>query len=93
MMDKSVAIEYRRDAPRIIAKAKGLLAKKMLQIAEEKNISIYRDIDLTGLLFELDAGDSIPEDLFSAVAAVMAYCYEVNLDFRDKINSAGLLDD
>ncbi len=91
-MDKSVAIEYRRDAPKIISKAKGLFVKKMLQIAQEKNISIYRDIDLTGLLFELDTGDSIPEVLFSAVAAVMAYCYEVNLDFRDKINSAGMLD-
>lgn len=91
-MDKSVAIEYRMDAPRIIAKARGLLVKKMLQIAEEKNISIYRDIDLAGLLFELEAGDSIPEDLFGAVAAVMAYCYEVNSDFRNKINSAGLLD-
>ena len=91
-MDKSVAIEYRRDAPKIIAKAKGFLAKKMLQLAEEKNISIYRDIDLTGLLFELDAGDSIPEDLFGAVAAVMAYCYEVNVEFREKINSVGILD-
>ena len=92
-MDKSVAIEYRHDAPRIIAKAKGALVKKMLQIAEEKNISIYRDIDLTGLLFKLNTGDSIPEDLFSAVAAVMAYCYEMNSDFRDKINSAGILND
>jgi flagellar biosynthesis protein len=92
-MDKSVAIEYRSDAPRIIAKAKGALVKKMLQIAEEKNISIYRDIDLTGLLFGLNTGDSIPEDLFSAVAAVMAYCYEMNSDFRDKINSAGMFND
>lgn len=91
-MDKSVAIEYRNDAPKIIAKARGLLTKKMLQIAEEKNITIYSDIDLTGLLFELEPGDSIPEDLFGAVAAVMAYCYEVNVDFRNKINSAGLLD-
>lgn len=92
-MDKSVAIEYRNDAPKIIAKAKGALVKKMLQIAEEQNISIYRDIDLTGLLFRLNTGDSIPEDLFGAVAAVMAYCYEVNSDFRNKINSAGILND
>ncbi|HPJ43759.1 MAG TPA: EscU/YscU/HrcU family type III secretion system export apparatus switch protein [Spirochaetota bacterium] len=92
-MDKSVAIEYRSDAPRIIAKAKGALVKKMLQLAEEKNISIYRDIDLTGLLFDLNTGDSIPDDLFGAVAAVMAYCYEVNSDFRNKINSAGILND
>jgi len=91
MMDKSVAIEYRNDAPRILATARGILAKKMLQIAEEENITIYRDTDLTGLLFELKSGDSIPESLFSAVAAVMAYCYEVNSDFRDKINSMGLL--
>jgi flagellar biosynthesis protein len=91
-MDKAVAIEYRKDAPKIIARASGDLVKKMLKIAEQKNITIYRDADLTEVLYRLKTGDDIPEQLFGAVAAVMAYCYRVNDSFKNKINAAGLID-
>ncbi|HQO39479.1 MAG TPA: EscU/YscU/HrcU family type III secretion system export apparatus switch protein [Spirochaetota bacterium] len=91
-MERAVAIEYRRDAPKIIAKAGGELVKKMLKIAAQKNITIYRDADLTEVLYRLKTGDDIPEQLFGAVAAVMAYCYRVNDSFKNKINAAGLID-
>jgi flagellar biosynthesis protein len=91
-MEKAVAIEYRRDAPKIIAKAGGKLVKKMLKIAEQKNITVYRDADLTEVLSRLKTGDDIPEQLFGAVAAVMAYCYRINDNFKNKINAAGLID-
>jgi len=91
-MDKAVAIEYRRDAPRIIARAKGSLVKKMLKIAQQENITIYKDSDLAEVLYKLDAGNEIPETLFGAVAAVLAYCYSVNKKFKDKINAAGMID-
>ena len=91
-MDKAVAIEYRKDAPVIIARAGGELVKKMLKIAEHKNITIYKDADLTEVLYRLETGDEIPEKLFGAVAAVMAYCYRVNDSFKNKINAAGLID-
>ena len=91
-MDKAVAIEYRKDAPKIIARAGGELVKKMLKIAGQKNITIYRDADLTEVLYRLKTGDDIPGELFGAVAAVMAYCYRVNETFKKKINAAGLID-
>jgi len=91
-MERAVAIEYRRDAPKIIAKAGGELVKKMLKIAAQKNITIYRDADLTEVLYRLKTGDDIPEQSFGAVAAVMAYCYRVNDSFKNKINAAGLID-
>ncbi len=91
-MDKAVAIEYMKDAPRIVARAKGALVKKMLKIAERENITIYEDRDLAEVLYRLKTGDDIPEDLFGAVAAVLAYCYRVNDSFRNKINTAGLID-
>lgn len=87
-MDKAVAIGYRKDAPVIIAKAKGDLVKKMLKIAEQESITVYEDKDLAEVLYLLDTGDRIPEELFKAVAAVLAYCYRVNDNFRNKINTA-----
>ncbi len=90
-MDKSVAIQYEKDAPRVIAVARGILVEKMLKIAEEKKITIYKDKDLTEILSSFEAGDVVPEALFGAVSAVMAYCYRVNSDFRQKLNNSGFL--
>lgn len=83
-MDKGIALEYNKEAPKIIAKARGEFLNKMLEIAETKGITVYRDPDLTEVLFKLNEGAYIPEDLFTAVAAVMVYCYNVNSDFRSK---------
>jgi len=89
-MYKSVALQYDKDAPKIIAAARGFLAEKMVKIAEEKKITIYKDRDLAELLSGFEAGDVIPETLFGAVSVVMAYCYRVNSDFRRKLNNSGL---
>ncbi len=85
-MEKGVALEYNGISPRVVAKAQGVLLKKMLQIAEENSIEVYRDSDLVELLYTIDSGEQIPEELFGAVARVMAYCYEVNLDFKRKVH-------
>ena len=89
---KSIALQYDKSFPKVIASAVGLLAEAMLKIAKEKGIPIYKDADLAEILYKFDAGDSIPESLFNAVSVVMAYCYRVNSDFRQKLNNSGLLD-
>jgi flagellar biosynthesis protein len=90
-MQKSIALQYDKDAPKIIASARGILAEKMIKIAEDKKITIYKDIDLAEILFRFKAGDVIPETLFGAVSVVMAYCYRINSDFRQKLNNSGML--
>ena len=90
-MDKSIALQYDKYAPKVIATARGILAEKMIKIAEEKKITIYKDKNLAEILSKFSAGDVIPETLFGAVSAVMAYCYRVNSDFREKLNSSGFL--
>ncbi len=90
-MQKSIALQYDKVAPKIIASARGILAEKMIKIAVEKKITIYKDQDLAEILSKFKAGDVIPETLFGAVSAVMAYCYRVNSDFRQKLNSSGML--
>ena len=88
---KSIALQYDRDAPVIIASARGYLAEKLIKIAMEKKITIYKDDDLAEILSKFKTGDVIPETLFGAVSVVMAYCYRVNSDFRQKLNKSGLL--
>ena len=87
--DKAVALGYTgRDVPKILAIARGRLVEKLLDIAEKNNVTIYRDSDLAEVLSTLDIGSEIPENLFQAVAAVLAYCYRVNLKFKEKIESS-----
>jgi len=90
-MDRGIALEYTGGLPRIIAVAQGRLLKKLLEIAEKNRIPIYKDEDLAGILSHLPVGSEIPEDLFRAVAEVLAYCYRVNKRFKDKMDT-GLLE-
>lgn len=92
-LDKAVALEYGKSAPRVLSVAKGDLVKKMLQIADEKGITIYRDKDLVEVLSALKPGKEVPERLFRAVAAVMAYCYNINDKFKEKIMESGIIND
>ncbi|MCP4130299.1 MAG: flagellar biosynthesis protein FlhB [bacterium] len=85
---KGVALKYNGDLPQIVAIARGKLLDRLLEIAEENSITVYRDPDLTEVLSQLEIGASIPEDLFKAVSEVLAYCYKINAGFRKKM--AGL---
>ncbi|MCX8123587.1 MAG: EscU/YscU/HrcU family type III secretion system export apparatus switch protein [Spirochaetes bacterium] len=88
MEDIAVALKYSiEDAiPKVIAKGKGKLAKSILDKAKEYNIPIYQDKDLAVVLSSLEPDSFIPENLYAAVAIVLAYCYRVNSDFRRKLN-------
>ncbi len=86
---KGIALEYSGDTPRIISKARGVLLEKMTDLAEKNGITVYKDKDLAETLYTLDTGEEIPEDLFKAVSRVLAYCYTVNSDFREKMKNSG----
>jgi type III secretion system FlhB-like substrate exporter len=89
--DRAAAIGYLKSegAPKIFAAARGILVEKMLKIAEKYNVSVYRDPDLAEVLSAMKQGSFIPEDLFAAVAEVMAFCYRVNSRFREKLDREG----
>jgi flagellar biosynthesis protein len=86
-----VALEYSGEIPKILATARGLLFDRMIQIAREHNITIYKDSDLAGVLSQLPVGIEIPETLFKAVSEVLAYCYRINSDFKAKLDNMGIL--
>ncbi len=86
-----VALEYSGDIPKILAVARGILFERLMQIAREHNITIYRDSDLAQVLSQLPAGSEIPETLFRAVSEVLAYCYRINSEFKAKLDGMGIV--
>ena len=86
-----VALEYSGDIPKILAVARGMLYERLIQIAREHNITIFRDSDLAQLLSQLPVGSEIPETLFKAVSEVLAYCYRINSEFRAKLDGMGII--
>ncbi len=78
---KAVALRYREESessPRIVAKGSGKLAERIIAVAQENNVFIQEDPDLVGLLAQLDVNTDIPEDLYRAVAEILAFVYGLN---------------
>jgi len=83
-MDKSpkaVALKYdgKNDkAPKVIAKGRGSIAEKIIDIAKEHKVPLYEDKNLIQILEALDLETEIPPELYRAVAEVLAFVYRLN---------------
>lgn len=63
-------------APTVLAKGAGVIAKRIKEIAKEHDIPIVEDKPLAQALYKtVDINEQIPENLFQAVAEVLAYVY------------------
>ena len=75
----AVALKYDGDtAPTVVAKGEGAIAEKIVQIAKEHKIALHKDSELVKLLSRLDLNEEIPNNLYQAVAAVLAFVYRIN---------------
>lgn len=78
---RAVALKYEMgqdSAPKVIAKGKGLMAEKIIEIAQEHGVPLYEDKELSQVLAALDLETEIPTELFRAVAEVLAFIYRMN---------------
>ncbi len=77
----AVALEYKpgkMPAPRLVSKGADHLAFKIIDLAKENGIPIVEEPPLARTLFySVDLDQEIPENLFKAVAQVMAYVYRL----------------
>ena len=75
---KAVALKYERGkdkAPKVIAKGKGHIGEKIIQIAKEHNIPIKEDPVLVEALSQIEINQEIPPELYKAVAEILAFIY------------------
>jgi len=76
----AVALSYElgMSAPVVVAKGRKIIAEKIRMIAEEAGVPIIENVILAQALYKaVDVGYPIPEELFTAVAEVLAYIYQL----------------
>ncbi len=77
----AVALQYNReimDAPVVLAKGRGVIARRIREIAEEYHIPIVQNPPLARSLYDVgELGFEIPESLYKAVAEVLAFVYKM----------------
>lgn len=91
--NKAVALQYDRSdpaaVPRITAKGRDELARRIVEIAREHGITIREDADLVDILEALDVDSLIPIEAYMAVAEILAYVYRENARKKEEAPSHG----
>ena len=70
----AVALHYdKKGAPRVVAKGKGTIGAKIVELARAHEIPIEENEVLAGALSHVEIGDEIPAELYKAVAEVLVF--------------------
>ncbi|WPK11967.1 EscU/YscU/HrcU family type III secretion system export apparatus switch protein [Lysinibacillus louembei] len=78
---EAIALSYNpgeNAGPKVVAKGKGKIAENILEQASLHNVPIHEDSNLVELLGQLDLNETIPEQLYQAVAEVFAFIYHLD---------------
>lgn len=83
----AVALKYEpeKGAPEVVAKGRGYLAELIIKIAKEKGIPVKEDSKLVRELYKLELNKPIPQELYQAVAVVLAWAYKLNEKLKEKV--------
>jgi len=77
--DIAVALKYDgKNAPKVTAKGEGFTAEQILAIAEKHGIPLQNEPELARILAQIPLGDEIPQELYIAVAEVIAFAYFIS---------------
>ncbi|MDR1754176.1 MAG: EscU/YscU/HrcU family type III secretion system export apparatus switch protein [Eubacterium sp.] len=86
----AIALKYNPDtnfAPVVVASGLGEVARKIVNIADENGIPIYRDDSAAALLVMLNSGEHIPPALYSIVATIYAEVVYSSDEVRKSVES------
>ncbi|MDH5621684.1 MAG: flagellar biosynthesis protein FlhB [Gammaproteobacteria bacterium] len=82
----AVALKYddsKSGAPKVIAKGKDLVAQRIREVATEHGVPLFSAPPLARVLFRTtDIGDEVPAPLYTAVAQVLAYIFQLKKTLR-----------
>ena len=71
----AIALHYEKgsNAPVVVAKGRGTIGEKIVEIAKANDIPIEENEVLAGALSNVELGDEIPAELYKAVAEVLVF--------------------
>ncbi|MCI4625551.1 MAG: EscU/YscU/HrcU family type III secretion system export apparatus switch protein [Candidatus Magnetoovum sp. WYHC-5] len=81
LLKKAAALKYIHTedrAPKVIAKGRGAVAEKIVNIAKKSGIPLKEDRDLVEILSALDLYQEIPPELYRAVVEVLKFVYTIS---------------
>jgi flagellar biosynthesis protein len=79
----AVALEYDHlGAPTVIAKGRGAVGDKIIELAKAHDIPIEENAALAGALSNVELGDEIPPALYKAVAEVLVFVLSLSRSLR-----------
>ena len=75
----AVALAYQSgdNAPRVVAKGRGLIAQAIIERAKEHGVFVHESEDLVALLMQVELDENIPPQLYLAVAELLAWLYRL----------------
>lgn len=89
----AVALQYderKHAAPTVVAKGKDFIALKIREKAKECQIDIVENKAVAqALYFYCEVGDVIPEDMYQAVAEILAYLYRIKHRHDRRVRAGG----
>ena len=75
-----------KGAPKVTAKGQGLVAEQIIEIAQKHDVPMRQDAELVKLLSTVELNDEIPDQLYLAVAEVIAFAYTLKDDLKNNID-------
>ena len=88
----AVALKYEQNdmkAPKVVAMGQDLLALRIIDVAEERDIPVVTNRTLAKALYDsADLDEEIPLDHYQAVAEIIAYVYNLrNKNKNDRLSA------
>ena len=83
----AVALEYERgtrDAPRVVAKGRGEIARRMVEVATEAGVHIDANAPLAEALAGVNLDEPIPIELYEAAAEIIGFVLRAGAEKRWK---------
>ena len=76
---RAIALTYHDSdqAPRVVAKGHGVTAEAIIEKARAAGIYVHESPELVGLLMHVDLDARIPESLYTAIAELLAWIYQL----------------
>lgn len=79
LVQQAVALAYEHGdfAPKVVASGRGIVAEQIIHTAMENDIFIHESKELVSLLMQVDLDDYVPEEMYRAIAEILAWIYEL----------------
>ncbi len=76
---RAAALRYEgKGAPKVVASGRDLVARRILEEAEQAGVPIREDAALVEALAGLELGTEIGEELYAVVAEALAWAYRLD---------------